>query len=153
MADDLDAVRALARELIATSTEPDPHALADALLAALTKAQRSALLRWAAGELLREVNRHSRATVRATPTPRVGASWKTAIGTDALLAQRYEVDGVWIELGGCTRDQVLSIAADYRDRAARNLALAEDFERLARRMQRSGASTVADLYGRGERAA
>jgi hypothetical protein len=148
MTEDLTQIRTLARELMSATDEPDPRVLIDQMIGALARAQRATLLRWAAGELLREANRWSRVT-----PPRAGASWKAAVGADGLLAQRYDVDGVWMELSNCTRDQVLTIAAGYRDRAARNAARAEEFERLADRMQRTGATTVGDLFERGERAA
>jgi hypothetical protein len=151
--DDLEHVRATARELIAVSVEPNPHALTDDLLDALGAGPRSALLRWAAGEVLREANRMSRSSLHASSSRQPGRSWKESVSAGDLLAQRYEVEGVWMELGACSREHVLIIASDYRDRAARNLARADEFEELAQRMHRAGAPTVADLYGRGERAA
>ena len=126
----LDGVRRLARQLMAERDQPDPHALTGDLLAGLNRRSRTALLEYAAAQVLMEANRWARADTRPT-----GRSWKAEVTVADLLAQRYCVEGHWIELGQCNRTQVLVIAADYRDRAQRNLQHAEEFDRLAAAMQ------------------
>lgn len=64
------------------------------------------------------------------------AAWKRA---------RYVIDGTWKMLADCTVDDVLALAAQRRDVAARNTAEAERFDQLARVMKDAGAVTVADL--------
>jgi hypothetical protein len=143
----LDGVRRLARELMAERRQPDPHALTKQLLAKLDRRSRMALLQYAAAQVLMEANRWARADNHTA-----GRSWKADVTVSDLLSQRYCVEGHWIELGRCNRNQVLAIAADYRDRAQRNLQHAEDFEQLAADMEAAGAETVADLYAEDEAA-
>ena len=141
MSEELNGAREAARDLLTCVDVDDPHDLAGELLGMLTRAQRQALLEHAAELVLTEANRW----MRAQSAP-VGRSWKAGISSADLLAQRYCVEGTWITLGQCNRTQVLWIAQDYRERAARNLAHADDMERLAAEMEQAGAETVADLF-------
>lgn len=61
------------------------------------------------------------------------------------LAQRVLAQGVWKRLGACDVVDVLDLAAQRREVAARNAYTALQYEELARRMKDTGAVTVADL--------
>jgi hypothetical protein len=75
-----------------------------------------------------------------------GTSWKAGVTARDLLAQRFYVGGEWRELGSCSREDVLEIAADYQDRADRCAEHAAEFRQLAASMEAAGAETVADLF-------
>ena len=65
-----------------------------------------------------------------------------------VLAQAVDVSGYhgqWKRLAECTRDELLAVAAHRRGLAAANVATAERYEALARRMQVDDARTVGEL--------
>ena len=64
---------------------------------------------------------------------------------EAWLRQRVNVENGWKMLGDCTVREVLFIAAQRRDAATRNAAVAAEFEDLAERMRLAGVEYVRDL--------
>lgn len=71
----------------------------------------------------------------------------------ALLATPIAVGkGVWKQLGECTPEDLRTVARGLRVRAAENEKRADGFERLARKLDAAGATTVAAWDGelRGE---
>jgi hypothetical protein len=142
MSDAMERVREEAARLVRERHDANPHDMVEALVATLDRGARRALLEHGAHEVLLEANRFLRMENR----PRAGRSWKSEVTVGDFLSQRFYVAGEWRELGGCSVDDVLAIAAGYHDRAKRNAQLARDFEALAEAMRQTGAATVADYY-------
>lgn len=62
-----------------------------------------------------------------------------------FLGERVQVEGTWKRVAECTVSDVQVLARERRDVAARNVAHAKRFEKLANDMQAQGALTVADF--------
>lgn len=62
-----------------------------------------------------------------------------------FLVDMIPTESGWKEMGQCTSDDLLFAANDRRDRAGAILVRAEQYERLARAIKDSAASTIGDL--------
>jgi hypothetical protein len=136
-----------AREFVRSSDEPNPHALAEALIEVLPAEVLGDALRRCLPLYTRELVRIERQRHPA-PGPVVGGPsrsprWEQAAG---VFAWRFATGpGEWKFYADFTRDEVLTLIEGYRTRAAENAAHAERHERIARLMQRNKARTVRDL--------
>ena len=113
----------------------DPRELASAVLSAIADADLRAMLAVALPEYVRQVVKgdRNRATSGApAPSAKVAAvrDWHAR-----LMASPVDVAGdgsQWKALAQCTRDDLLNVARHRRDTAARNLAIADRYESLAK---------------------
>jgi len=137
----------VARDVIASTDLTDPDAIADEVLvrtprSGLRTAYRL-LLRRAALDAIRFANM-SAGEPRRTPN----RSSKVAAIRDRHIdyfAQRVYANGEWKMLGDCTPEDVLDLAAQRREVAARNAAKAEEYEALHARMVAVGVARARDL--------
>lgn len=62
-----------------------------------------------------------------------------------FLEERVQVNGNWKKVADCTVQDVQALARERREVAAKNVAHAKRFEKLAEDMQAQGAATVAEF--------
>lgn len=141
---------AAAQHVLATTRLADPDDIADAVAdmtprGALRSAYRL-VLRSVAREAIRLTRMDSEPVggVRRTPnrSGRVAAIREHHV---EFFDRRVYAQGTWKLLGDCTREDVLDLAAQRRDAAARNAANADRFEALAEQMAAAGVSVVREL--------
>lgn len=138
----------IVHEALAATTKNDPREIAADVLGripdeALRECLETALVCYVSNKIT-----GSRKGVPTEPSKPAAASKKVASirsNWAAFLAERVQVDGVWKTIAECTADDVEALAANRREVAARNLAHAKNFERLAVSMRAQGAATVADF--------
>lgn len=142
-----------ARQVLTTTNLTDPADIADAVFdrtpeAAIRDAYRHLLRRVALDAIRMDRMTANEADPVVEPRRAPNRSPKVAAiraRHSQYLAQRVFALGVWKQLGDCTLEDVLDLAAQRREVAAQNAAQAERFEALAARMRTSGAGTVAAL--------
>jgi hypothetical protein len=83
----------------------------------------------------------------AAPRPAGSSAWVASIRDwwSRQLETSYAVNGDWKHLRDLTRADVLIVAAERREMAARNGAMAERFTRLAKIMAEAGVEIVGEL--------
>ena len=140
---------------VATTAENDPREIAAEVLAAIPDGE----LRECLGEAL--VCYVQRAVTRAregVPTADKLESASRPVGpvrsakVNAIrdhwakfLEERVQVNGNWKKVADCTVLDVQALARERREVAAKNVAHAKRFEKLAEDMQAQGAATVAEF--------
>lgn len=67
-----------------------------------------------------------------------------------FLDERVQVNGNWKKVADCTVQDVQALARERREVAAKNVAHAKRFEKLAEDMQAQGAATVAEFKPRAD---
>lgn len=155
-------LRALVREQLATSSEPNPHAIADRVL----KLVPEEYLRDALGQCLsflvrqmiygeRSMNRRPAMLAEVTQAsgkgtqPPAPSRWVGVSGRyQRLLRQRECIDAeksAWRALGEMTREEVLKAAEIRRGNAHKNASIAKRYEALAHHMEVQQVATVQEL--------
>lgn len=145
-------IRALAIVAADACDDPNPRAVADALIAALPKARYEEALReslWLyirnlahTGSLNGAAIEHGRSHLEATR----GVGRMGAARSLAWLRQRVSVSpGVYKFLGDCTADDLGVMADVRREHAKANAEAADRYERLAHLMRDAKAKKLADL--------
>lgn len=139
-------LRALVRQQVATTDEPDPAILWQRIVDAVPDEHlREALLQVGAGLVTAEVRqlRNDAITEQAAGRPN---RWKQYGSVyRGLLASRVSTGEGWKFLADCTRDDLLYAAQSRRDHAAAVLATANFYEGLVGKLDTFGATTVGDL--------
>lgn len=137
---------ATARNILIDTRETDPDVIADLIFKATPKRDIPALYRQQLRDVALDAIRFTRMNNPEPTTPQQ-SSRLTAIRERhvAELDQRVYANGEWKLLGDCTVEDVLDLAAQRHEIAARNTAKAAEFEKLAARMAEFGARTVRDL--------
>lgn len=139
---------------VATTTQNDPREIAAEVLAAIPDDE----LRECLGHAL-TVYISTYLTSRRTgvPTPEKLAASKPVSPVRSakvnairdhwakFLAERVQVGGTWKTVAECTVQDVQALARERREVAAKNVAHAKRFEKLAEDMQAQGAATVAEF--------
>lgn len=126
---------------LAKSTEADPHVIARRLLPQLENDHVDELV--LAG-LLDRVSKHIQ-MVRGsgvTARPAGPSKWR--------VVQRVCPGSQWKLLEDCDLSDLVMLAEQSRDLAARNAARALEYEQLADRLRASGCATVGELWARDE---
>lgn len=144
-------LRSVVAAVLAESPDPDPHTVAEAVLARLAETD----LRGALAEMLpayvRELIRVERNTVTCgSSSPAPGRSWKVEALQEygRILRLRVHVGAGpldWKFLGDCEADDLRAAAEERREIAARTAAMAERYERLLKAVEHYGAQTVREL--------
>lgn len=145
-------LRAMVREIADGSSLRGPREIAAKVAENVPAKQVRAALAEALVAYVREELTRARA-VPAAPAPagnrNSGRSSKVAAIREAwrrTLAGQFHVgEGRWARLAECSYEQVAFLAAERRDQAARNAAMAAVFERLATAMRTHGAAVVGDV--------
>lgn len=143
-------LRALIREQLATSPDPNPHVIAALAAKLVPDDQLRAALDELMPDAVREEIRRQRADLPSGEPAEQPVSRKRR-GAPAYrdwLRRPVSLDHAkadWRFLGDCTRDEVLRLAELAGEVAQKNLAMQARWERLADRMAKVGAATVADL--------
>lgn len=146
MASDEFDLHGLVREQLASSAVADPYVLAEHITKLVPDEDLRDALLACLPAMVRELIRNHRLGVRghaAEPGPsrKAGAlAWHAE-----LLRQReYTTDG-WKLFGELTAAELVEAARLRREQAERNLAIAETYDRLAARMRKLKAATVAEV--------
>lgn len=131
------------------SDEPDPHRIAENVIASMSLADARMALAETLPNYVREIIRSQRRG-RAATAPPASQRWGNvaelhASGELTLLRVRVFALGQWKFLGDCTRDDVQAIADDRDAEAAANTAAADRFKRLRTAMGRKRAAVVSEL--------
>lgn len=140
---------------LATTTKSDPREIAAEVLAAIPDDQ----VRDCLGEALSPYMRwHITKSRGGVPTPEkleedlkpvapVRSAKVEAIRDHwaKFLDERVQVNGNWKKVADCTVLDVQALARERREVAAKNVAHAKRFEKLAEDMQAQGAATVAEF--------
>lgn len=138
-------LRAAVQQAMQSSSSTDPSSIARELLSQIEDEElRDALAQALPAFVMSQVTR-SRAGV---PAQNPGRSQKVAAiraHWERFLAERVQVDGVWMTMAECTADDVTALAGYRRQVAEKNLAHARRFDQLAKTMRSEGAVTVAAL--------
>ena len=141
-----------AREVLRTTSLSDPADVAEAVFGltppeAIPEAYRS-LLRNVAREAMRmeRATSDDREDTRRAPQPSAKVAAIRAMH-DKWLRQRVCPNGDWKMLGDCTITDIQAIAEERREIAAKNEAVAKEFDTLADRMARQGVTYVRELDG------
>lgn len=137
------------RSTLDRSTETDPRVIATEVLAALPDEGWRKMVAPALVSYVSSFVTRSRQGVPAQPDrPKIVRSAKVAGIRDdwqRFLGERVQVEGTWKRVAECTVSDVQALAQERYEVAARNVAHAKRFEKLAREMQAQGAVTVADF--------
>lgn len=138
---------ALVRQVQAGSGLSDPRDVAGKVLAQIPADLIREALELTLPEFCRVAMSQERMAVRGS---RPNANTKASMVRSwyqRFLAQSVDVTGkgTWKQLGQCTVDDVLALAAQRREQAAKSAAVADQFEWLAQEMRRARAKTVAKL--------
>lgn len=139
------SLAAIVRELLDSSDEANPHALAADLLGSLSDdVLRAALLVCLPDYIAKQCHRASTRTPAQAPG---SARWDNvaAVASDGLFRRRLWTPSGWKHLGDCSRADLLGIAEQRQELAEANAAAAENFTRLANAMKRDKAERVGDL--------
>lgn len=146
----MSSVRAQIIEILDTSALSDPREIAEKLIGDIPSRQLRAALAEVLPQYVRvlmtndrrsDPGRHSQPGSQTRSAPG-SERWRAAAG---VLASRFCPAGEWKPLRDCTRDDVLALVAERRDLAAKNAAVADQFERLHQLMSDRGVSTVGEL--------
>lgn len=130
-------LRSLIGHALRDHDEPDPHLLASTLAPKLPHALLIEIARDRLGDVAREMIRSD----RRTEIGRAGPSrWAY------LHHARVAVNGTWMMLRDCTRDNLLWLADDYAQQAEQLHARASFMRQLADELHQSGRTTVGELY-------
>lgn len=136
-----------ARDVLVSTKLTDPDAIADEVLSRTPRnglrAAYRLLLRRLALDAIRFANM-SASEPRRTPnrSSKVAAIRNRHID---YFAQRVCANGEWKMLGDCTPEDVLDLAAQRREVAARNAAKAGEYEALHSQMIAAGVARARDL--------
>lgn len=127
--------------------QPDPHRIAEDLIAAMSLADARGALAVTLPDYVRKIIHTQRQ--RGGPAPS-SSKWTNvaqlhATGELALLRLRVFTQGTWKFLGDCTREDVTAVAEDRDAEAAANTAAAERFRALRKAMNRHKATVVRDV--------
>lgn len=148
---DGDEFRALAREIIDASGDPDPSVVAEKLLGQLSAADCKIALCVTLTDWLRTFRaQHDRAVMArgvVTGSRSVGPSKVRHVRdwVAAVLAQSKFTGDEWKRLGECDESDLRGMATVRRDQAARNAAEADRWESLADAMAEHRWATVAKV--------
>lgn len=140
---------------LATTTKNDPREIAAEVLASIPDED----LRECLGDALAPYMQwHITKSRRGIPTPDkleedlkpvapVRSAKVNAIRDHwaKFLEERVQVNGNWKKVADCTVQDVQALARERREVAAKNMAHARRFEKLAEDMQAQGAATVAEF--------
>lgn len=139
--------RETAKSILATTDLADPDEIAEAIFRATPKGSIAGAYRALLRDVAREEIRFGRMADEPAARKPNNSSKVAAIraGHEAFFAQRVYANGDWKLLGDCTVADVLDLAAQRREIAAKNLATAEKYEALAERMAHARATTVREL--------
>lgn len=140
---------------VATTTQNDPREIAAEVLASIPDEDLRECLGDALGPYMQW---HITKSRRGIPTPEkleedlkpvapVMSAKVNAIRDHwaKFLAERVQVNGTWKKVADCTVQDVQALARERREVAAKNMAHAKRFEKLAEDMQAQGAATVAEF--------
>lgn len=141
-------VRAMIRQIVQASSDPDPARVAEEVLAAMPESLRADALRVALPVLVRQMVSSARSMSHRQwfeykKRPNREAAWRRQVLRTRLALSTDERH--WKFLGECSRDDVLAASAIRRDQAASNIAKAERLERLAEKMRVHRSKVVEDL--------
>lgn len=132
----------------------DPHAIAEKLIDGSTRAERDEMLADALPDFVRvSISRLRMQANNTGPIRRVRGTGRHASHVhrewrDTALAQRISLSGGKAKtLGDLTLADCITAAEIRRDVAAKNIAVAERFERFAAALKRTNARTVGSLSG------
>ena len=129
--------------------EPDPHRIAEDLIARMDLADvRAALAETLPAYVAKRI--HLRRNMPGRAQAPASARWKNvaelqASGELSLLRSRVFAAGAWKFLGDCTRDEIQDLSEARAVAAAQNAAAARRFEALGEAMRRRKADVVSDL--------
>lgn len=141
-------VHAAVRAAMVAGYSADPNVVADKIAAEVpAKDLRQALAEVLPAFVSTRLGLYRQELLRNDP-PAAGqpqASRKSAAAR--LLAPMRGIDG-WVYLKDCTRDDVLQLVQERRNRADAMNAMADRYEHLASLMAKRGARVVADLSER-----
>lgn len=139
----------IVNEVLETTSESDPRSIAAEVLASIPDEGWREVVSPALVSYVSSLVTRSRQGVPTQPNrPKVVRSAKVAGIRDdwqRFLGERVQVEGTWKRVAECTVSDVQVLARERRDVAARNVAHAKRFEKLAKDMQAQGALTVADF--------
>lgn len=146
-------LRALVRQMLRTSEQPNPDWLVEAVLARVTEADREEALRQALPSIIREAAARERMANPITPSAamptKARGSWKVqAIREEWQRALRNRIHvgpGDYKFLGDCTYDDLLFAASERMAIADKNAAIARSYNALAALLTEHDAKTVRDL--------
>ena len=137
------------RTVLDESTETDPRVIAADVLAAIPDEGWREVVSPALVSYVSSLVTRSRQGVPTQPNrPQVVRSAKVAGIRDdwqRFLGERVQVEGTWKRVAECTVQDVQALARERREVAAKNVAHATRFEKLAEDMQAQGAATVAEF--------
>ena len=147
------SLRELVNDVLANSNSVDPGDLADEVLNEIDPQHYRAALESVLRSYVRELVRRQRqaAPAPATPVRATPISGSVRVGMvreawRARLAERVHVGGAtWKRLGDCGHDDLLALAHERREIAARNESRAADFEAMALAVAEAGVLTLSDL--------
>lgn len=140
-------LRAIVREELAASLDPDPHAVIDRVMGRIPRKAYPEVIRylllntlrqWSAEKRNRPVSDISERTVGPSRWSRVSSIFMDRIYLDGD-------DHRWEFLGKMTADDLHTVAELRRTLAAGNIAAAVRFERLAELLEERSVSTVEEL--------
>lgn len=143
-------LRALVRDVMDNSTLKTPDEIATEVAKRIPKACVAAALqqslRTFARQVISEERPHGRHGVSAPVSSRSSKVAGIRDGWQRKLRARYHVgEGAYEFLGECTAENLIFIASDLDEQAARKQTRARGFRRLAEALGEHGADRVKDL--------
>lgn len=146
-------LRALVRDVLRASEQPNPDWLVEAVLARVPEGEMAEALRQALPSIIREAAARERSANPIAPSSsmptKAPGSWKVqAIREEWQRALRNRIHvgpGDYKFLGDCTYDDLLFAAAERTAIADKNAAIARSYNALAALLTEHDAKTVRDL--------
>lgn len=144
-------IRARVKALMISTDIVDPHEMATVIIADLADEDLRAVLAEVLPGYVRVCFHQHQVPQREAPakvdTTDQGSSASSSRWDHitAIYSRRVCPGGEWRSLGDCVRDEILALAAQSREQAARNTAQAKGWEDLAHRMEARGARLVSDM--------
>lgn len=144
-------LRALVREVMNTSTLKTPDEIAAEVAKRIPKAKTAEALHQSLRTFARQVISEERPHGFRGVTSPVSSTRSAKVagirdGWQKKLRARYHIgDGAYEFLGDCTAENLIFIATDLDEQAARKQARARGFRRLAEALDEHGAERVRDL--------
>jgi hypothetical protein len=140
-------IRALVREKLAASSDPDPHAIVEQVLSAIPRKSYREVIRYLLADAVRQWSAiERRAPVLDVSERSVGPSRWSRVAS--IFMDRIYLDGDdhrWEFLGKMTHDDLHTVAELRRTLAAGNIAAAVRFEKLAELLKERLVFTVEEL--------